>query len=84
MEMSNELKEGRRCGNVFVTEHEICKILYCSRTAILKYKRYLADPIPCYRTPKRFLYKINEVEKWAKRQADRGLKAFRERQAGKD
>ncbi len=60
-----------------LTEDELCNYLSLSREAVRKMRRDPVDPIPCFKAGRRYLNRVDEVERWARRQAERARPAAR-------
>ncbi|MGH7754075.1 MAG: hypothetical protein ACREN5_14815 [Gemmatimonadales bacterium] len=53
----------------------MCARLSVSRKAVQRFRQDPVDPIPCLKVGRRFLYRVEEVEGWARRRARVGVRA---------
>lgn len=70
-------KVRRNSGGPYVSEIELCSTLLISREAAHKLRYDPIDPMPCMKAGRRILYRLDEVERWMRRRAEREIKARR-------
>ncbi len=61
----------------FLTEEEFFSRYRVSRDAARKLRHDAANPLPCFRVGRRYLYDPVKVETWASRAAERARKGNR-------
>lgn len=54
-----------------LTEEQLCRLFRVSRDAVLRFKRDPLDPIPFLKLGRRYLFELDAVLRWARRQGEK-------------